>query len=290
MTTNRDEIYCQVTDQIIADLESGHIPWERPWSGGLMFPQNASTQTIYNGINILILWMRQRKAGFQSSQWLTFNQARGLGASIKKGEKATRIIYYQPLLIKEKNDQGETDSKSIPMLKTHSVFNICQCEGLESLVKIESGLGESLKEPDICEKAEAIFSASGAKLSFDGGSHAFYNVTQDSIHMPQKSAFKNQLGFYGTLLHELTHWTGSESRLNRSLVAARTVSHEAKEELVAELGSSFLCAHMGLEYSSQHAAYIESWLNVLKQDKSAIFKAASQARQATEFLIKNQNN
>ncbi len=174
MTTSRDEIYSQVTDQIISDLEGGHIPCERPWSGGLMFPQNASTQTIYNGINTLILWMRQRKAGFGSSQWLTLNQARELGASIKKGEKATRIIYYQPLLINEKNDQGEMDSKSIPMLKTHSVFNICQCEGLESLVKIESGLGESPKEPDICEKAEAIFNASGAKLAFDGGTHAFY--------------------------------------------------------------------------------------------------------------------
>jgi antirestriction protein ArdC len=286
MATTRDEIYSEVTSQIIADLEGGHIPWERPWSGGgLMIPQNASTQTTYQGINILILWMRQRKAGFQSSQWLTFNQARELGASVKKGEKATKIIYFQPLEIKETSASGDTDTKSIPMLKTHSVFNLAQCDGLESLLNIEQGLKENFSAPEVCEKAERIVARSRAKLSFDGGSLAFYSPANDSIHLPEKTSFRNQLGYYSTVLHELTHWTGAESRLNRAL-DQRGTAHYAAEELVAELGSSFLCAHVGLEYSSQHAAYIESWLKVLREDRSAIFKAASRARQASEFLIK----
>ena len=113
---------------------------------------------------------------------------------------------------------------------------------------------------------------------------AFYSVLNDSIHLPEKSSFKDSLSYHTTLLHELTHWTGAESRLNRKLETQGTAQYAA-EELVAELGSSFLCAHVGLKYTSQHASYIESWLKVLREDKSAIFKAASQARVATEFLI-----
>ncbi len=284
MAATKDEIYSEVTEQIIADLENGHIPWERPWNGGLMFPRNADTKLFYSGINILILWMKQKKAGFKSSQWITFNQAKELGGFVKKGEKATRIIYYKSLEIKEANSSDEKETKLIPVLKTHSVFNLSQIEGLESILADETRKGESVSEIEICEKAEHIFSSSGAKLSFDGIGEAFYSVTNDSIHMPARSSFKDHLGYYGTLMHELTHWTGAESRLNRNLQIQGRV-HYAKEELVAELGSSFLCAHVGLQYTSQHAAYIESWLSVLREDKSAIFKAASQARTATEFLF-----
>ncbi len=285
MSSIRETIYAQVTEQIISDLEAGHIPWERPWTGGFLFPQNASTMNSYSGINVLILWMRQRKAGFESSQWITFNQARELGAKVKKGEKATTIIYYQPLNIEEKNAAGDLEKKTVPMLKTHSVFNICQCEGLESLLRIERGENQNLQEPEVCNKAEAIVEASKAQISFDGGDRAFYSPTKDSIHLPSKTAFKDQLGYYATVLHELTHWTGASSRLSRDLGQSEQIGHYAKEELVAELGSSFLCAHVGLTYTSQHAAYIESWLRVLKHDTSAIFKAASQARLASEYLI-----
>ena len=287
MTTTKDEIYSQVTEQIIADLEAGTVPWEQPWSGGFSLPRNGSTHNFYSGINILILWMRQKKAGFTSSQWLTFNQAKALGGFVKKGEKATRILFYSPLKIEEKNESGELEEKTIPMLKTHSVFNLTQIESLESLVEIERGTVQR-SEPEICEEAEKILKISGAKLSFDGGGLAFYNVETDSIHMPEKAMFKDQLGFYGTLLHELTHWTGAGTRLNRNLQTKGT-THYAAEELVAELGSSFLCAHVGLKYTAQHASYIDSWLKVLREDKSAIFKAASQARVATEFLTKTEH-
>lgn len=282
MTAVRDELYSQVTEQIIADLEAGTIPWEQPWNGGFSLPRNASTQNSYSGINILILWMRQKKACFTSSQWLTFNQARGLGGSVKKGEKATRILFYKPLKIDGKNEAGESEEKTIPMLKTHAVFNLSQIEGLETLQQIEHGI-VSKNEPEVCNEAETILVKSGAQLSFDGGFQAFYNPLSDSIHMPEKTRFKDQLGYYKTLLHELVHWTGAESRLDRNL-ATKERAHYAHEELIAELGSSFLCAHVGLKYTSQHASYLESWLKVLREDKAAIFKAASQARVATEFL------
>ena len=283
MTTTRDELYSQVTEQIIADLEAGTIPWEKPWDGGFSLPRNASTQNSYSGINILILWMRQKKARFSSSQWLTFNQARELGGVVKKGEKATRILFYKPLKIEGTSDAGELEEKTIPMLKTHAVFNLSQISGLESLQEIEKALATK-NEPEICQEAENLLERSHARVSFDGGAQAFYNVNFDSIHMPEKAAFKDQLGYYGTLLHELVHWTGAENRLDRKL-ANKGREHYAAEELVAELGSSFLCAHVGLKYTTQHAAYIELWLKVLREDKAAIFKAAAQARLATEFLI-----
>ena len=288
MTTTKDEIYSQVTEQIIADLEAGTVPWQQPWNGGFSLPRNGSTQNFYSGINILILWMRQKKAGFTSSQWMTFNQAKALGGSVKKGEKATRILFYSPLKVEEKNSAGDLEEKTIPMLKVHSVFNLTQIEGLESLVEIERGTAQR-SEPEICEEAEKILRMSGAKLAFDGGAMAFYNMENDSIHMPEKSQFKDQLGFYGTLLHELTHWTGAETRLNRNLQSTKAKSQYAAEELVAELGSSFLCAHVGLKYTTQHVSYVDSWLKVLREDKAAIFKAAAQARIATEFLIKPQH-
>ena len=285
MTTAKNEIYSQVTEQIIADLEAGTVPWEQPWNGGFSLPRNGSTQNFYSGINILILWMRQKKACFSSSQWLTFNQAKTLGGSVKKGEKATRILFYSPLKIEEKNDAGNVEEKTISMLKVHSVFNLTQIEGLESLIEIERGTAQR-SEPEICIEAEKVLQNSGAKVSFDGGPMAFYDIASDSIHMPEKTMFKDQLGFYGTLLHELTHWTGAETRLNRKLESTKVKSQYAAEELVAELGSSFLCAHVGLKYTTQHASYINEWLKVLREDKGAIFRAASQARVATEFLTK----
>ena len=289
MTTAKNEIYSQVTEQIIADLEAGTVPWEQPWSGGFSLPRNGSTQNFYSGINILILWMRQKKAGFTSSQWLTFNQAKALGGSVKKGEKGTRIIFYSPLKIEEANIAGELEEKKISMLKVHSVFNLTQIEGLESLLEIELGTAQRA-EPEICEEAERVLQSSGAKLSFDGGPMAFYDIKDDSIHMPEKAVFNDQLGYYATMLHELTHWTGAESRLNRNFQSNKSKPQYAVEELVAELGSSFLCAHVGLKYTAQHASYINEWLKVLREDKGAIFKAASQARVATEFLVNAQQH
>lgn len=281
--TTKQEIYSQVTEQIIADLEAGVMPWEKPWSGGFSLPRNASTKNFYSGINILILWMRQKRAGFASSQWLTFNQAKALGGSVKKGEKGTRILFYSPLQVEEKNDAGEVEEKKISMTKVHAVFNLTQIEGLESVVEDERCTVQK-SEPEICEDAEKVLKASGAHLFFDGGPMAFYNIETDSIHMPEKAAFQDQLGYYSTLLHELTHWTGAKSRLDRSLQSNKATSQYAVEELVAELGSSFLCAHVGLKYTSQHASYIASWLKVLRDDKAAIFKAAAQARVAATFL------
>ncbi len=282
MTTNRNDIYEQVTNEIIQDLEAGHIPWEKPWNGGLELPQNAVTKTIYNGINILILWSKQRRKQYASAKWLTYKQAQELGGQVKKGEKATSIIYYKQLKIDKESENGESETKMIPMIKSHSVFNISQCEGLEILLNEDEKEGEQ-KNIEPVESAELLVKSSGAKV-FHDDVMAFYSPTTDEIHLPKVSAFKDQVSYYGTLLHELTHWTGHTSRLNRNLKKIPNKMERAEEELIAELGSSFLCAQVGLPYTSQHAAYIESWLKNLRNDKKAIFKAAARAKEAADFL------
>ena len=284
--TKTRDIYQEVTNDIIRDLEAGTIPWEKPWNGsGFAFPRNADSQNDYHGINVLILWCQQRRKQFSSSQWITYRQAQTLGAQVRRGEKATTIIYYKPLAIEETNNRGEMETRTIPMLRTHSVFNIAQCEGLEKLIEIENRPVDGGSSPEVCERAEGLVKASGATIQFDGGDMAFYDPTADSIHLPKVENFKDQTGYYGTVLHELTHWTGHGTRLAREFPKSLKESARAREELVAELGSSFLCAHAGLSYTTQHAAYIESWLSALKGDKTAIFKAAARAREASEFLL-----
>lgn len=281
----QQDIYQQITDEIIRDLEAGTVPWEKPWSGGLGFPRNASSSTDYNGINVLILWCKQRRQNFASSQWLTYNQAQSLGGQVKRGEKATRIVYYKALEIEKENDQGENETHKIPMLKTHAVFNLTQCEGLETLLEIETGI-QAKNEIEVCESAESIIKASGAAVRFGTSAMAFYEPKADAIEMPERHQFNDQIGFYATMLHELTHWTGHESRLAREFPKTDAAdSVRANEELIAELGSSFLCAKAGLPYTTQHASYIKAWLVALKNDKKAIFKAAARAREASEFLI-----
>ena len=282
--TTTHDVYQQVTNDIICDLEAGHLPWEKPWSGGLAFPRNVDSQNDYQGINVLILWCQQRRKHYPSAQWVTYKQAQGLGAQVKLGEKATSVIYYKTIEVSDATDTGDTETRHIPMLRTHAVFNLDQCEGLEKLIDIENRPTESVSEPVVCAQAESLMQASGAAIHFDGATRAYYDSQGDAIHLPARTQFKDQLGYYGTALHELTHWTGHTSRLGREFTASFGDEKYAKEELVAELGSSFLCAKVGLSYSTQHAAYIESWLKVLRNDKKAIFQAAARAREACEFL------
>lgn len=281
----QQDIYQQITDEVIRDLEAGTVPWEQAWNGGFSFPRNAASATDYHGINVLILWCKQRRQNFASSQWLTYNQAQSLGGQVKRGEKATRIVYYKALEVERENDKGESETHKIPMLKTHAVFNLTQCEGLETLLEIETGI-QPKNEIGVCESAENIVKVSGAAVHFGSSAMAFYQPDEDVIEMPERHQFKDQIGFYSTMLHELTHWTGHSSRLGREFPkTAASDSVRANEELIAELGSSFLCAKAGLPYTTQHAAYIKTWLVALKNDKKAIFKAAARAREASEFLL-----
>ena len=209
---NKD-IYQEITNQIISDLKRGLPVWEKPWEKGFMgFPTNAFSKSFYSGINTLILWLRQSKVGFETSQWITFLQVKKLGGSIKKGEKATRIVFYKKLVITDKKSEEE---KTIPLLKTHAVFNLSQTKDLEHLIKKSSFKEEPLFQ-DV-EKAEQLITKSKADISFAPVDNACYLPEEDKILMPKKEQFKTQEGFYSTMFHELSHWTAHKLRLERPI-------------------------------------------------------------------------
>ena len=279
----KKDIYQEITNQIISDLEKGLPVWEKPWEKGFMgFPENAFSKSFYSGVNTLILWLRQFNTGFETSQWITFLQVKKLGGKVKKGEKATQIVFYKKLVI---TDEESEEEKTIPLLKTHAVFNLSQTEGLEHLIKKSSSKEKPLFQ-DV-EKAEELIKKSQVDIVFAPIDRACYQPTEDKILMPKKEQFKTQEGFYSTLFHELSHWTGHKSRLNRKKGNKKGSKDYAFEELIAEISASFICCHLGFEYSTQHSAYVKDWLEVLKEDKKAIFKASSQAQKATEFILGN---
>ena len=280
---DKKDIYQEITNQIISDLEKGLPVWEKPWEKGFMgFPENAFSKSFYSGVNTLILWLRQSTTGFETSQWMTFLQVKKLGGKVKKGEKATRIVFYKKLMI---TDEESEEEKTIPLLKTHAVFNLSQTEGLGHLIKKFSSKEKPLFQ-DV-KKAEELIKKSEADIAFAPIDRACYQPVDDKILMPKKEQFKTQEGFYSTMFHELSHWTGHKSRLNRKKGNKKGSKDYAFEELIAEISASFICCHLGFEYSTQHSAYVKDWLKVLKEDKKAIFKASSQAQKATEFILGN---
>ena len=276
----KKDIYQEITNQIISDLEKGTPIWKKPWEKGFMgFPENIFSKSFYSGVNTLILWMRQSRSGFETSHWLSFLQVKNLGGSVKKGEKATAIVFYKKLVIK---DEEKEEEKTIPLLKTHSVFNLSQTKGLEHLKK--SSLKEKPQFQDL-KRAEHIIKESKADISFAPIDEACYLPDKDKILMPKKEQFKTGEGFYSTLFHELSHWTAHKSRLKRPIKNKQGSPAYAFEELIAEISASFICCHLGFEYSTRHSSYVKTWLKVLREDKKAIFKASSKAQKATEFIL-----
>ena len=240
---------------------------------------NVSSNSFYSGINTVILWLRQSQLGADNSQWLTFRQAQNLGGRIKKGAKATCVIFYKKITVEDEKTEEE---RTIPMLKTYPVFNLSQCEGLDHLKKTPVEKDQIFKDK---EQAEELIKASKAQIIMATIDRACYVPKEDKILMPKKSQFKTQEGFYSTMFHELSHWTGHESRLNRKADNKFGSKAYAFEELVAEISASFLCCHLGFRYSTKHSAYVKTWIEVLKKDKTAIFRAAGLAQKATEFIL-----
>jgi antirestriction protein ArdC len=276
------DIYQAVTDRVIAELEQGVTPWIKPWSGEAdPLPRNLHSKRHYRGINHLVLTLVAATEGYSTNQWLTFKQALDLGAHVRKGEKATSVVFYQMQSIElEQTDKvvdGET--RRIPFLKVFSVFNRDQVDGLGQADSVEPS---EIVEAD--EKAERIMDKSGATIRH-GGFQAFYAPKSDLIYLPTKTSFRDAAGYYSTALHELTHWTGHPSRLDRNMKGRFGDSAYALEELIAELSSAFLAAHCRIDGQLQHANYIDSWLKVLHRDKRAIFIAASQAQKAADYLL-----
>lgn len=277
------DIYQEITDKVIERLETGAAPWVRPWdasgtSGAAAFgiPQNWATGRAYRGANVLLLWM----SGYADQRWLTYKQAQAVGAQVRKGEKGTQVILFKPWSVKDVNAKGETEERSIPVIRSFTVFNVDQIDGLpakgepaEPITKEEAALRY--------EEAARVFSQ--AKCTH-GGDRAAYSPLADRILMPVLEAFESEEAYWGTALHELTHWSGHETRCDRSVLNRFGTEAYAREELVAELGAAFLCGSLGIPYTTRHADYIASWIKVLQGDRKAIVQAASLAQKAADYL------
>lgn len=284
----KQDIYKQVTDKIIADLEQGELTWLKPWSGG-----NAEGRIIrplrhngmaYSGINVLMLWGAALEAGFNSAHWMTFKQAQELGAHVRKGERSNPVVYASTITKNEEGAEGSEAERVIPFMKVYNVFNVEQIDGLPEHYYAKPG--PVIDAAQRIEHAETFFATTGAVIRH-GGSRAYYSEGSDHVQTPAFEAFRSPEAYYATLAHELTHWTKHKTRLDRDLGRKRWGDEGyAREELVAELGAAFLCADLALtpEPGTDHAAYIQSWLKVLKEDKRAIFAAAAHAQRAADYL------
>ena len=276
----KTDIYQTVTNSIIEALENGVKPWECPWKrhGAVSgIPSNFATGTSYSGMNIMLLWCSASEQGFTDSRWLTYKQAQELGAQVRKGEKGTTAIFYKT--IEKETDAG--DVEKFPMLKSFTVFNVAQIDGLKTGTENEP---QAVNEFDPLPQVETLFQRSGAKIT-ERGQQAFFRPTTDEIYLPERHLFVDAANFYATGLHELVHWSGAKSRLNREMKGCFGSQNYAFEELIAELGSAFLMAELGVTGEVQHESYIASWLDALKGDKRFIFKAASAASKAHRYLM-----
>ncbi|MCB9957179.1 MAG: DUF1738 domain-containing protein [Rhodospirillaceae bacterium] len=284
----KTDVYDKVTATIVAELEKGVRPWFKPWSaehaaGRITRPLRHNGQP-YAGINILMLWGSAVAQGFAAPIWMTFRQAMELGAHVRKGQKGSLVVYANAVTRTEVDENGEENEREIPFMKGYTVFNVEQIEGLPDHYY---GRPEPrLNGPARIESAEAFFAALRADIRH-GGNQAYYAISSDHVQMPPFDAFADAESYYATLAHECTHWTRHPKRLDRDFGRKRWGDDGyAREELVAELASAFLCADLELtpEVREDHAAYIASWLKILKNDKRAIFSAAAHAQRAAGYL------
>jgi antirestriction protein ArdC len=279
------DLYTAVTNQIIAALEAGTPPWVCPWdrSHGSAIPANLTTGRPYRGINVLLLNLQQIVGGYADNRWLTFQQASKLGGRIRRGESGTRIVFFKLL---DRDDltastPPRSGRKVIPLLRSFTVFNAAQADGLPASLTAQEPAPEGWSP---VAAADALLSGSEAHIQH-GGNRAFYSPGLDLIQLPPLSSFGSPASYYSTALHELTHWTGHTSRCDRLQSARQHIEAYAFEELVAEMGSAFLNARYGLAGTLHHASYINDWLRALRNDRRLVFSAASMAQKAVDYLI-----
>lgn len=282
----RSDLYERVTDEIVKAIEAGAgkfvMPWHN-WAFGAA--RNAFTGDAYRGINVLALWAAAHNRAFASSYWATFKQWRDLGACVRKGEKATTIVFYKKQTIEAHDaDTGETTEDFRWIVRPYSVFNADQVDGWrEPTFPPQAMVGTH-------EQIDNFIAATGADIR--RGETATYYRVPDYIAIPARERFigsdtsSPEETFYSTVFHELIHWTGHWSRLGRNLSSCFGTADYAMEELVAELGAAFLCAEYLVLHTPRpdHAAYIAEWLAILKSDKRAIFDASTRATKAAEYL------
>lgn len=270
-------LYESVTASIIAELEDGAAPWAKVWdsqAGGFL-PANAATRRYYSGINIPILWSVASARGYPTHEWMTFKQALELGANVRKGERGTSIVFVKKLT---KEDPDAEEPKSLTVMKTFAVFNVAQIDGL-----VPTASPAEIERPPPNDYVEAFVKATRAEVRH-GIYEPCYIPSEDAVCLPAIEHFKGAEHYYATLLHECVHWSGAPHRLDRQLKNRFGTKEYAAEELVAELGAAFLCAHLGVRGELRHAGYIGSWLKLLKEDPRAIFTASAKASEAATYL------
>lgn len=286
--SDKPDVYARVTDTIIAQIERGTAPWRQPWQAGhqagpVSRPLRAEGKP-YRGINVMMLWASAMEKGYDAPIWMTYKQAAELGGQVRKGEKGSLVVYAASFTKTVTDDKGEAEEREIPFMKGYTVFNVEQIDGLPGhFYAAAPPAGQAV---DRLDRLERFFAATGATIRH-GGASAFYSPSQDIVQMPRIEAFRDQESYYATLAHEMTHWTRHPSRLDRDFGRKRFGdAGYAMEELVAEIGSAYLCADLGItpETREDHAAYVASWLKVLRDDKRAIFTAASHAERAADHL------
>jgi antirestriction protein ArdC len=288
MHPKRFDVHQHITNQIVAAIEQGagefRLPWHRSASN-IMRPVNIASKAAYRGVNILSLWASADANGYESGLWGSFKQWKDTGAQVRKGEKASYVVFYRRIILGSDNET-EDGTGTRMFARATPVFAAEQVDGYAQPI------AEAPKEAvETIDDAEAFIVATGARIEH-GGSRAFYRPSTDSIHLPPRGSFVGtatsspQESYYSTLLHELTHWTSAETRCNRQLGRRFGDDAYAMEELIAELGATFLCADLQISDSprADHAQYFENWLRVLKADKKAIFTAASKASRAIDCI------
>jgi antirestriction protein ArdC len=270
--------YERITERIETLLAAGVVPWHKPWKASTGLPRNLITQKPYRGINVFLLMAM----GYESPNWLTFRQAIQLGGTVKKGEKSCPVVFWKQFKIE---DEESGEAKKIPMLRIYHVFNAAQCEGLKAVPASEE------VPLAVTSAAEIVAKMPQPPQIKNGMSHAFYQPVNDTVGMPERKRFETEDAYHATLFHELVHSTGHESRLKRQSIMEKNGFGSmpyCKEELVAELGSAFLCGHAEIvdRTIDNSAAYIEGWLDSLKDDPTLIVYAAAQAQKAADFILR----
>ena len=290
---SRTNLYDDVTDRIVAELEAGRFPWVQPWgrasTGGVAgaavgLPRNAVTGRAYAGINVLILWGAVIEHGYPSQGWLTFKQCRDAGGCVRKGERGSNVVYadrFTPEAEKARAADAGDAARAIPFLKRFTVFNRAQCDGLQLSLALDP---VPLPYRQIVPVGEELITASGVDVRI-GGDKAYYVPSLDFVQLPPQPAFFQQVDFYRTAFHELCHASGHNSRLARKLSTEFGSNDYGQEELIAELGSAFVCASLGIVPTVRHADYLGCWLDTLRADNRAIFRAASSAGKAADWLL-----
>lgn len=278
--------YADITGQIVAALEAGTPPWRRPWDpakAGTGGPHNGVSGHRYRGINTLLLGMSPLAMAGADPRWLSFRQAQEKGWRVRKGERASTVFFFKRVELKGDGGSSENleGAKIVPVLRSYPVFHGSQIEGIPAYVPPTSD-AVPWRTP---EAAAVIVTRSGAAIRA-GGDKAYYSPAADSIQMPPRGAFRTAVGWAATMMHELGHWTGHPSRLNRDLQGRFGTAAYAMEELRAELASAFVGGELGLPTElEQHASYIDGWLEVLRKDKRELFRAAADAQRIADYVL-----